>query len=477
MSDSFSVPLLFHRMMTQNICMEISYVLRRCDEQETLPHVLGFCHHGELLRINTHNTVRSLIAASIRQNASYEVFMRRLVASLLIALARRADIIITDRQKDKGVILDPTIRFEMDEQQPQEHIKINIFQIFSTKESEPYLDLNIGQQIFIVALRHADPMTREALICEMSNEVYDQINLHPLLAMVFTEIRNLLIDCYLRKRSRRLIMQFASRKIRIYLPTYVNSSENLHYKLKSKTALSHVFKSISPYEFPILQIEIIAANITVRKSLPLVVFVNTRNSKRSCLVYQQHLLVPQIRVHVTTFRGECYPLSHLGRKSTVRSDGKFHSTRDVVNRQGVDREIPASSNRIRRSRCHYRSICHSHHSLQHIVIVVLFVIATVILFVTVNVIIFISHHHLSLFLIVIILFVVIATLFVTVIIFILRNSDRHFRHSHRQSIRESFSLSSWSIIVILFVNHRYRSLSHNHRRSLRHLIIISISSL
>ncbi|KAJ4446943.1 hypothetical protein ANN_13645 [Periplaneta americana] len=33
---------------------------------------------------------------------------------------RRADIIIIDRQKDKGVILDPTIRFEMHEQQPQE---------------------------------------------------------------------------------------------------------------------------------------------------------------------------------------------------------------------------------------------------------------------------------------------------------------------------------------------------------------------
>ncbi|KAJ4427564.1 hypothetical protein ANN_25212, partial [Periplaneta americana] len=50
---------------------------RRCDEQETLPHVLGFCHHGELLRINRHNTVRSLIAASIRQNALR--FMRRVL--------------------------------------------------------------------------------------------------------------------------------------------------------------------------------------------------------------------------------------------------------------------------------------------------------------------------------------------------------------------------------------------------------------
>ncbi|KAJ4441111.1 hypothetical protein ANN_10961 [Periplaneta americana] len=91
---------------------------RRCDEQETLPHFLGFCHHGELLRINRHNTVRSLIASSIRQNASYEVYEEVGCVSS-DGSTRCADIII-DRQKDKGVILDPTIRFEMHEQQPQE---------------------------------------------------------------------------------------------------------------------------------------------------------------------------------------------------------------------------------------------------------------------------------------------------------------------------------------------------------------------
>ncbi|KAJ4447608.1 hypothetical protein ANN_09615 [Periplaneta americana] len=91
---------------------------RRCDEQETLPHVLGFCHHGELLRINRHNTVRSLIAASIRQNASYEVYEEVGCVSS-DGSTRRADIII-DRQKEKGIILDPSVRFEMHEQQPQE---------------------------------------------------------------------------------------------------------------------------------------------------------------------------------------------------------------------------------------------------------------------------------------------------------------------------------------------------------------------
>ncbi|KAJ4435713.1 hypothetical protein ANN_18329 [Periplaneta americana] len=76
------------------------------------PHVLGFCHHGELLRINRRNMVRSLIAASIRQNASYEVYVEVGCVSS-DGSTRRADIIIIDRQKDKGVILDSTICFEM----------------------------------------------------------------------------------------------------------------------------------------------------------------------------------------------------------------------------------------------------------------------------------------------------------------------------------------------------------------------------
>ncbi|KAJ4436704.1 hypothetical protein ANN_16836 [Periplaneta americana] len=57
--------------------------------------------------------------ASIRQNASYEVYEEVGCVSS-DGSTRRADIIIIDRQKDKGVILDPTIRFEMHEQQPQE---------------------------------------------------------------------------------------------------------------------------------------------------------------------------------------------------------------------------------------------------------------------------------------------------------------------------------------------------------------------
>ncbi|KAJ4448903.1 hypothetical protein ANN_00295 [Periplaneta americana] len=110
--DTISVRTLPGRTLDSARC-------RRCDEQETLPHVLGFCHLGELLRINRHNTVRSLIAVSIRKKACYEVYEEVDCVSS-DGSTRRAEIIVIDRQKDKGVILDPTIRFEMHEQQPQE---------------------------------------------------------------------------------------------------------------------------------------------------------------------------------------------------------------------------------------------------------------------------------------------------------------------------------------------------------------------
>ncbi|KAJ4450482.1 hypothetical protein ANN_01907 [Periplaneta americana] len=70
------------------------------------------------LNVNGMGNVQECIK-SIRQNASYEVYEEVGCVSS-DGSTRRADIIIIDWQKDKGVILDPTIRFEMHEQQPQE---------------------------------------------------------------------------------------------------------------------------------------------------------------------------------------------------------------------------------------------------------------------------------------------------------------------------------------------------------------------
>ena len=41
---------------------------RHYNERETLPHVLGFCHYGELLRNNRHHLIRSKIAAGVKIN-------------------------------------------------------------------------------------------------------------------------------------------------------------------------------------------------------------------------------------------------------------------------------------------------------------------------------------------------------------------------------------------------------------------------
>ncbi|KAJ4442480.1 hypothetical protein ANN_04066 [Periplaneta americana] len=139
---------------------------RRCDEQETLPHVLGFCHHGELLRINRHNTVRSLIASSIRQNSSYEVY-EEVGCISSDGSTRRADIIIIDRQKDKGVILDPTIRFEMQEQQPQEVVVIteDVQNVHLLLEYRPHIDVSL-------TCEH-DPKLQEYCVCPQNMPQFD----------------------------------------------------------------------------------------------------------------------------------------------------------------------------------------------------------------------------------------------------------------------------------------------------------------
>ena len=93
-----------------------------------LPEVLGFCRYGELPRINRQNTVCSPIVTCLLHNTSYEVYQE--VGCLSTdGLTRRADIIVIDHQKELDIVLDPTIRFEINEQQPLEvcHEKQNIY--------------------------------------------------------------------------------------------------------------------------------------------------------------------------------------------------------------------------------------------------------------------------------------------------------------------------------------------------------------
>ena len=84
---------------------------RHCNEFETLPHVLGFCPRGELLRNNRHHKVRSCIAKLLRQSGNYEVY-EEVPCISSSGSTRRADIVAIHKKLKLGYILDPTIRFE-----------------------------------------------------------------------------------------------------------------------------------------------------------------------------------------------------------------------------------------------------------------------------------------------------------------------------------------------------------------------------
>ena len=86
-----------------------------CNENETLPHVLGFCRKGELLRNNRHNRVRTSLANGLSK-LGWDIFEERHCVSD-DGSNRRADIIAINRNCHKAMTLDPTVRFERNCQQ------------------------------------------------------------------------------------------------------------------------------------------------------------------------------------------------------------------------------------------------------------------------------------------------------------------------------------------------------------------------
>ncbi|KAJ4434089.1 hypothetical protein ANN_16409 [Periplaneta americana] len=86
-----------------------------CSEIETLEHVLGYCPKEELLGNNRHHKVRSSIATTLRK-AKWEVY-EEVHCLAENGSTRRADIIAIDRRNQRSLILDPTVRFEKDDQQ------------------------------------------------------------------------------------------------------------------------------------------------------------------------------------------------------------------------------------------------------------------------------------------------------------------------------------------------------------------------
>jgi hypothetical protein len=90
---------------------------RHCNEYETLAHVLGSCKQGELLRNKRHNAVREILANELKKKG-LEVHQEVHCLSES-GSTRRVDILAIDREKDQGWIIDPTVRFEDNQDQPE----------------------------------------------------------------------------------------------------------------------------------------------------------------------------------------------------------------------------------------------------------------------------------------------------------------------------------------------------------------------
>ncbi|KAJ4426378.1 hypothetical protein ANN_27192 [Periplaneta americana] len=88
-----------------------------CNKTETLGHVLGFCRNMELLHNNRHHKARTGIA-DVLKSRGLEVYEEIHCVSSLDS-NRRADIVAIHRTQSKGLVLDPTIRFERDALQAQ----------------------------------------------------------------------------------------------------------------------------------------------------------------------------------------------------------------------------------------------------------------------------------------------------------------------------------------------------------------------
>ncbi|KAJ4434096.1 hypothetical protein ANN_16416 [Periplaneta americana] len=92
---------------------------RHChNEVETLVHVLGSCPHGEVLRNARHHQVRSIIATALK-DADYNTF-KEVHGLSVTGSTRRIDIIAFKESTRSGFIIDPTVRFETNEEQPAE---------------------------------------------------------------------------------------------------------------------------------------------------------------------------------------------------------------------------------------------------------------------------------------------------------------------------------------------------------------------
>ena len=112
-------------------------------DRETLPHVLGFCPFGELLRNHRHHLVRTTIADALRAKGKFDVYEEvNCVADS--GSTRRVDILAIDRKKCLAYILDPTIRFEISKEQTNE-VDLEKKKIYEPTASFFQKEYNVGR--------------------------------------------------------------------------------------------------------------------------------------------------------------------------------------------------------------------------------------------------------------------------------------------------------------------------------------------
>lgn len=88
---------------------------------ETLAHILGKCPYGLQLRLTRHNIIRSIMAKALGERTDlFDEIYEEVHGIQEGGGTRRIDIIAIDRKKKKGIIVDPTIKFESTLDQPEE---------------------------------------------------------------------------------------------------------------------------------------------------------------------------------------------------------------------------------------------------------------------------------------------------------------------------------------------------------------------
>ncbi|KAJ4449196.1 hypothetical protein ANN_00593 [Periplaneta americana] len=99
-----------------------------CPEIETSAHVLGFCEQGLLLSNSRHHLIRSKIAVALRNKGW--IVEEKISCLAEIVSTRRVDILAYNADTKQGIIVDPTIRFDLGCHQSAEvhHEKKSIYE-------------------------------------------------------------------------------------------------------------------------------------------------------------------------------------------------------------------------------------------------------------------------------------------------------------------------------------------------------------